>query len=516
MQTASISFLGPLIAGALLGLLLAAAGWLAHRRAVRRGRQQAARIAREARREAEQRREELLVSIQERSIALEEQAEQRESEIETREAALETRQREHEQVAADLESARRSLEQKLQQVERRERIAASAEEERVQLRDRARADLERIARLSVDEARAELIASIEEQARREGERVARKIEDGIRERAEREALGIVVRAMERLRVREPVESTVCFIRLPSDEMKGRIIGREGRNIRALETATGIDLIVDDTPGAILISSFDPMRREIARVAIERLVEDGRIHPARIEEVVERVEQELEQIVQDEGNQAAFALGISDLHPKLSRLVGKMKFHTHHGQNLLQHSVEVALLAGHMAAETGLDEGLARRAALLHEIGRVDDSVSGHTLLASAESVTRLGEAARVGETLRGLHPDVESRRAESILVHTANRISENRPGARKENLEIFIERLKRLEAIVSGFEGVRRVYAVKAGKELRALVDAGRLSDRDARELAGKIARRIETELAFTGQIKVSVIRETRAVEFAL
>jgi ribonuclease Y len=299
-------------------------------------------------------------------------------------------------------------------------------------------------------------------------------------------------------------------------MKGRIIGREGRNIRALEMATGIDVIVDDTPRAILISSFDPVRREVARVAIERLIEDGRIHPARIEEVVAKVRTEVETLTEEIGSQAAFGLGISDPHPRLARLVGRLKYRTHYGHNLLQHCTEVALIAGHMAAEVGGRVEVVRRAGLLHEIGRADETASGHTVLASADLAAKYGESEEVVHAIQSLHPDAEAATLEALLLRIANRVSDNRPGARKENLELFIERLRRLEAIATAFPGVVQAYAVKAGKDLRVIVDTRGVSDEGAYALSRDIARAIEKDLTYSGQIRVSVVRETRSVQFAV
>jgi len=299
-------------------------------------------------------------------------------------------------------------------------------------------------------------------------------------------------------------------------MKGRIIGKEGRNIRALEMATGIDLVVDDTPRTILISSFDPVRREVARVAIAKLVEDGRIHPARIEEVVQRVRDDVEELIDERGAEAAFGLGIPELHPRLTRLVGRMRFHNGTGQNLLQHCLETAMIAGHMAAEIGAREDVAQRAGLLHEIGQVDEGSPAQPLVTAAELCAKYDEPAEVVEAIRALHPNVAAKSLEALLVATANRLSDSRPGARKENLAVFIERLRRLEGIATSFAGVGQAYAVKAGKEIRVIADAAQAADRDLPKLSKQIARAIEKELNYPGQIKVHVIRETRAVRFAV
>jgi len=379
-----------------------------------------------------------------------------------------------------------------------------------------RETLEKIAGLTVEQARERLIADIEDEARAEASKLARKIEDEARETAEKEAINLMVQASQRVNLHEVAESTVSFIELPSDEMKGRIIGKEGRNIRAMEMATGIDLVVDDTPRTILISSFDPVRREIARVAIHRLVEDGRIHPARIEEVVQKVGEEVDELIDEKGSEAAFRLGISDLHPKLTRLVGRMRYHTARGQNLLQHCMETALIAGFMAEAIGARVDLAHRAGLLHEIGQVDDTLAGQTLLASAELCAKYDQPQPVVEAIRALHPDAKARSLEAVLLSIASRLSDCRPGARKENLAVFIERLRRLEGIATSFAGVERAYAVKAGKEIRVLVDAGQARDENIHPLSKQIARAIEKELNYPGQIKVNVIRQTRAVKYAL
>ncbi len=408
------------------------------------------------------------------------------------------------------------MEQDRSEVDRRLDRAKQELESAESERGRAKALLEKNAGMDAAQARAELISQIESAANKEAEKLARKIEDEARQKAEREAINLMVQAAERVSIDDVVESTVSFIELPSDEMKGRIIGREGRNIRALEMATGIDLIVDDTPRSILISSFDPVRREVARVAIDRLVEDGRIHPARIEEVVAKAASDIDERIDERGNEAAYALGISDVHPKLSRLVGRMRYHTDHGQNLLRHCIETAQIAAHMAQQVGARLDIVQRAGLLHGVAQVVNSAASQQAASSSELCAKYGESEAVVEAIASLNPDAECRTVEAMLVHTANRLSESRPGARKENLAVFIERLKRLESIASGFDGVDRAYAVKAGKEIRVILDAARVGDDAVYQLSKKIARSLEKELNYPGQIKVSVIRETRAVRYAL
>ena len=506
----------PLLLASLLGLFaLIAAGLIARRRtsAARAG---AEEILAEARQDAESQKKEILVAAQERILAGDERIDAREREVEERESALEQRGRTLEQRVSELDREKKRLARSAAAAERLEREASAARDAAERDRVSSHEELERIARLTTAQARAELVSDIEEQARRDAARLARKIEDEAREMAAHKAMNLMIQASQRVDIRDVVESTVSFIELPSDEMKGRIIGREGRNIRALEMATGIDLIVDDTPRSILVSSFNPLRREVAHVAINRLVEDGRIHPGRIEEVVAKVREEFDDMVLDRGNEAAYGLGLSDLHDRLVACVGNMRYHTCHGQNLLQHCLETAIIAGHMTREVGGRVEIAHRAGLLHEIGQVESRPSTQTILASAEMCAKYGESDDVVHAIRSLHPDVEACSVEAMLLQTAKRISDNRPGARKENLAVFIERLKRLEGIAEGFSGVEQAFAVKAGKEVRVLIDAKNANDQKAHKLCKDIARALERELSYPGQIKVSVVRETRAIRFAV
>jgi ribonuclease Y len=500
----------------ILAVLALAAAGVGARVLITRAQDAVRRQMAEAQQDAESKAREIVVASQEKILTLEEEAIRRGQDLDAREAALENRAREIEAVEAGFERQRRELQRRQATLSRQEEASREALAAAETDRQKARADLERTAGLTSAQARAELVASIEEDARKEAAKIARRIEDEARERAERDASLLVLQAAERIDLRQTVESTVTFVQLSTDEIKGRIIGREGRNIRSLEMATGIDVIVDDTPRAILISSFDPLRREIARIAIDRLIEDGRIHPARIEEVVAKVRAEIEQIIEEQGAQSAFNLGVSDLHPRLARQVGRMKYWTHRGHNLLQHCTEVALIAGHMAAEIGARVDIVRRAGVLHEIGRVEEGSAGHTVLASAEIAAKYGEPPAVVQAIQSLHPDAEPGSPEAMLLRVANRLSDNRPGAHKDNLEVFVERLRRLETIACSFPGVTQAYAVKAGKEIRVILDAGRASDEDAYVLSKNISRAIEKDLSYTGQIKVSVIRETRVIHFAV
>jgi ribonuclease Y len=509
-----------MIVGVLAAALIVAGAAIAARRITAQANESAKRLAdgivAATRHDAEARAQELLAAAQEKAIAGEDEADRRERDLDTREAQIEARARQRESDLAAVERQRKDVERRQTAIavaeERARQFSASAEHDRAE----ARSLLERIAKLTVQEARSELMTSIEAETRREAAQLARRIEEEAREGADRLARRLVVDATQRVSMKDSVESTISFVALPSDEMKGRIIGREGRNIRALEMATGIDVVIDDTPGAILLSSFDPVRREIARVAIQRLLEDGRIHPARIEEVVAKVRDEFETLTEETGAQAAFALGVFDLHPRLARLVGRLKFRHYFGHNLLQHAGEVVHLAAHIAAETGARGDVVRRAALLHEIGRVDETGSGHPVVVAAELAAKFGERDEVVRAIEALHPDVEPNAVEALILRVANRISENRPGARKDNLNVFVERLRRIETLACAFAGVTQAFALKAGKELRVLVDTKAVSDDQAYLLSKQIARAIERELDYPGTIRVSVVRETRSVQYAV
>jgi ribonucrease Y len=509
-----------MIVSVIAAVVLVVGAVIAARRITAKARHEAARAAEtvvaDVRRDAEARAHDLLTAAQDKALAGEEEADRRERDLDAREAKIETQTRQRDNELSALDRQRKDVERRQGAVAAVEERARDAQARAEAANAEARQTLERIAGLTVPQAKAELLASIEAEMRSEASKLARKIEEEAREGADRTAARLVVDATQRVSMKEPVESTISFIALPSDEMKGRIIGREGRNIRALEMATGIDVIIDDTPGAILLSSFDPVRREIARIAISRLLEDGRIHPARIEEVVAKVREEFETLTEETGSQAAFALGVFDLHPRLARLVGRLKFRGYHGHNLLQHAGEVVHLSAHIAAETGARGEVVRRAALLHEIGRVEDGSGGHPVLVSAELAAKFGERDEVVKAIQALHPDAEPKAVEALILRIANRISENRPGARKDNLDVFVERLKRIEALATAFPGVTQAFALKAGKELRVLVDTKSVTDEQAYDLSKQIARAIERELEYPGTIRVSVVRETRSVQYAV
>lgn len=380
----------------------------------------------------------------------------------------------------------------------------------------ARSQLERVAGLTAEQAKQELVKAMENEARMEAAKIIRRIEEEASQEASNRAKKIIGTAIQRLAPEYVAEATVSVVDLPNDEMKGRIIGREGRNIRALENATGVDLIVDDTPGAVTLSCFDPLRREVARLALERLLADGRIHPARIEEVVAKVQGELEEKMFRDGEAAAMEMGFPDLHPELMKLMGRLQYRTSYGQNILAHSKEVARIAAHLAGELGANVKVAKRAAFLHDIGKaVDREMEGTHLSIGRELLRQYGESEKVIHAMECHHGDVEPRTLEAIVVTAADAISAARPGARREVLESYLRRLEQLEGIAAEFSGVQKAYAIQAGRELRIIVEAERISDEEAVWLSRDIARRIEKELTYPGQIKVTVIRETRSVEYA-
>jgi ribonuclease Y len=376
--------------------------------------------------------------------------------------------------------------------------------------------LEQISGMTAVDAKRDLVRSIENEARVEGAGLMRRIEEEALEQSTQKARHIIGMAIQRLASDVVVEATVSVVELPSDDLKGRIIGREGRNIRALEAATGVDLIIDDTPEAIVISAFEPLRREVARLALEKLIVDGRIHPARIEEIVEKVRSELWERIRQEGEACALEFGIADLHPELIKLLGRLKFRTSYGQNVLQHSKEVSWLATNMASELGGKVEVAKRAGLLHDIGKaIDREMEGTHLELGREVLKKFGESNEVIHAMECHHGDYEPRSLEAVLVNGADALSAARPGARREILETYVKRLEKLEHIADGFKGVQKAFAVQAGRELRIVVEANRVTDDEALWLSRDVAKKIEAELQYPGQIKVTVIRETRAVEYA-
>ncbi len=430
---------------------------------------------------------------------------------------------EHQKLEKRILQREELLERKLEGLEQRENGLRHKEAELEQLktgvdelRARELAELERISGMQREEARQILLQGVREESRREATQIMREIENEARESGEKRAKEIVSLAVQRCAADHASESTVSVVALPSDDMNGRIIGREGRNIRTFEALTGVDLIIDDTPEAVVISAFDPIRREKAKLTLQKLLADGRIHPARIEEMFGKAEREIEELMREESERACEQVGVLALHPELVRILGRLRFRTSYGQNVLKHSVEVAHLAGLMAAELGADVPLARRAGLLHDIGKaLDHSVEGTHISIGMDLLRRYNESEDVVHAMSTHHGDFEAHSLEAVLVTAADKLSASRPGARRETLEAYIERLQKLEEIADSFEGVEKSFAISAGREIRIAVKPDQVDDNEAYRLVKAICRRIEDEMRYPGQIKVTVIRETRAVDYA-
>lgn len=480
---------------------------------IARSERDAVEILRQAEREADRRRREALhdlkEELQERRQGVERELAERRRELRAIESRLLQREQSLDRRQEDLGQREERLQAARVQVEElRHELDATLEQQRK--------ELERIAGLTTEEARQQLFRQVEQETQHELALRISHMEAQARQEADRRARSIIALSIERLASEYVSESTVAVVPLPSDDMKGRIIGREGRNIRTLETLTGVDVIVDDTPEAVIVSSFDPIRREVARIALENLVADGRIHPARIEEHVARAWRELDTVVQEAGERATFEVGVSGFAPELVQLLGRLRFRTSYGQNVLQHSIEVAHLAAMMAAELKADVDVARRAGLLHDIGKaVDHQMDGTHVHIGIELLRRYHESPEVIHAMACHHGDYEPQSLEASIVTAADALSAARPGARRESLDQYIRRLERLEALAGGFEGVEKAYAIQAGRELRIMVRPEAIDDLAAARLARDLARRIESELHYPGQIKVTVIRETRSVAVA-
>jgi ribonuclease Y len=473
----------------------------------------ARRLVTDAEREAEETVRKALVEVKDEIAAMRREAEEdvrtRREEARQREGRLAKREEDLDGKVAELERARRALGDRSAKLDRvREELSRAQDEHRLRL--------EHVARMTAQEAKDALIAQLTDQAKREAMGTVREIEQRAREEADERARKIVTIAIQRVASEQTAESTVSVFTLPSDDLKGRIIGREGRNIRAFEALTGVNLIIDDTPEAVVLSSFDPVRREVARLTLDKLVQDGRIHPARIEEMFERSSREVEEQVKRAGEWAVGEVGITDIHPEMVRVLGRLQFRTSYGQNVLKHLVESAHIAGVMAAELGLPEDLPKRAALMHDIGKaLTHEVEGSHALIGAELARRLREPAQVIHAIESHHGEVEQRTIEAVLAQAADAISGSRPGARRESIEQYVKRLQRLEEICESHPGVSKVFAMQAGREVRVMVKPEEVDDLAAQVLARDIAKQVEEELQYPGQIKITVVRETRAVEVA-
>ncbi|MDD2648766.1 MAG: ribonuclease Y [Eubacteriales bacterium] len=469
---------------------------------------------------AEEKKKETLLAAKEEVLRLrtelDKEIKERRAEVSRQERRVTQREETLDKKMDNLDAREEGLNKKEEAISQKQEDVQRVREEADSYLGKQVAETERIAGMTQDEAKQELIARIQKDAFRDAAAMVRDIESQAKDEAEKKARNIIALAIQKCAADHVAETTVSVIALPSDDMKGRIIGREGRNIRALETATGVDLIIDDTPEAVIVSAFDPIRREIARITIEKLIMDGRIHPARIEEMVDKARREVENQIREAGEQAVFETNQHGIHHELVKLLGRMKFRTSYGQNVLKHSIEVSHLAGLMAAELGADVALAKRAGLLHDIGKaVDHEAEGTHVALGAELARKYHESPDVVHAILAHHNDVEPQTVEAVLVQAADAISAARPGARRESIENYIKRLEKLEEIANAFPGVEKCYAIQSGREVRIMVKPDDITDEGTKVLAKEVAKRIEKELEYPGQIRVNVIRETRSTEYA-
>jgi len=483
-------------------------------------RQNAGRIVADANKQAEARVKEADLEAKEKLLQMrsdfDRKAQERRDEMKKSEQRLQQKEENLDKKTQQVESRIAEVERRDRSLNDREKNVEKREEELSALVDEQRHKLEQISGLTIEQAKQELIRGIENEAKLEAANIIKRIESEASELGHLKAKKIIGMAIQRMASDYVAENTVSVVDLPSEDMKGRIIGREGRNIRALELATGVDLIVDDTPEAVILSGFDPIRREIARISLERLMQDGRIHPARIEELVDKVRQELDQKLFEEGEAAAFSLGITDINPEVLKLLGRLRYRTSYGQNVLVHSLEVAQLAALMAVELGVNDTIAKRGGLLHDIGKsIDREMEGTHLELGRQVLEKYGEKREIIHAMECHHGDYDPTTVEAVLVNAADALSAARPGARREILENYVHRLERLESIANQMEGVSKSFAIQAGRELRIIVNAEKITDEQSIWLSKDVARKIESELQYPGQIKVTVIREMRAVDYA-
>ena len=510
MSTELILFIVLPVAGIVLGWIIR---WIYARFQLSASEQKAERVRQDAIKEAEAQKKEILLQAKEQLIQDRNQQErenrERRTELQRYESRVSKKEELLDQRAQEFD--KKDKEFALQTAELQKRSEVLAEKEA-----NLRSELERISGLTADEAKALIIKNLENDARHDAQALLNKIDQEAQVTAEKKAQEVLVAAIQRIATETTSDITVATVSLPSDEMKGRIIGREGRNIRSLETLTGVDIIIDDTPEAVVISCFDPVRKEIARVALERLIIDGRIHPARIEEIVQKVTREIQQKIYEEGERALFDLGIHNMGQEAIRAIGRLYFRTSYGQNVLTHSKEVAELASILAAEVGANRELAKRAALLHDIGKgaENDSDQNHAEV-GAEMARKMGEDPRIVNAIAAHHNDCEAQTIEAVIVQIADAISAARPGARRETVDNYVKRLENLEETAKKFAGVEQAYAIQAGRELRILVNNEKIPDEQVKDLAKNIAKQIETDLRYPGRIKITMIRETRIVEYA-
>lgn len=513
LTTTVIGFVLALIAGFTLA-------WLAQKKKIGEYEKIGKKILDDAKKEAEVMTKE--ASIQAKDIVLQARNEL-EQEIKNRRFEMQNSERRLSQKESNLDKKMDGLEKKEDELAKKDREVSARQsqydlkiKEQDALISQSKARLEKISDMTAEEAKKMLMQAMEDEAKYEAMKIIKKIEEEAREKADKKAKEIIAFAIQRYAGDYVGEDTVSVVTLPNEEMKGRIIGREGRNIRALEAATGVDIIIDDTPEAVILSCFNPVRREVARIAIERLIGDGRIHPARIEEIVSKVAEEMEEKIKDAGEQAVFDLGVHNVHPELVKLLGRLKFRSSYAQNIYQHSLEVAFICGAIAAELRVNVKEAKRAGLLHDIGKaVDHEIEGSHATIGADLAKKHGEADVIVHSILAHHEDVPVSSLLDVIVQAADALSGARPGARREMLETYIKRLDELERIANGFQGVEKSYAIQAGREIRIVVNSEKTSDENIILLSKDIAKKIETDLSYPGQIKVVVIRETRSVEYA-